>query len=82
MMRALFYRGRHHVRTAPRPADGGLVTVDTIAARIRREDWPVLFLRIVADVEPLQVEVEAVSAMQLYAEQMARAKAEGLGALA
>lgn len=38
MIRGLFYRGRHHVRTAPRPADGGLVTVSTIAARIRREE--------------------------------------------
>lgn len=37
MMRAVFYRGRHHVRTAPRRADGGLVTVSTIAERIRRE---------------------------------------------
>lgn len=37
MMRRLFYRGRHHVHTAPRPADGGLVTVSTIAARMRHE---------------------------------------------
>ncbi|ANU79748.1 hypothetical protein BI023_gp38 [Mycobacterium phage Sneeze] len=39
MIRALFCRGRHHIRTAPRPADGGLVTVDTIVARIRREQF-------------------------------------------
>lgn len=37
MIRALLYRGRHHVDTAPRPADGELVTVSTIAARLRRE---------------------------------------------
>ena len=36
-MRGVFYRGRHHVRTAPRPAHGELVTVSTIAARLRRE---------------------------------------------
>lgn len=37
MIGQLFRRGRHHVRTAPRLADGGLVTVSTVAARVRRE---------------------------------------------
>lgn len=80
MMRALFYRGRHHVRTAPRPADGGLVTVDTIAARIRRENWPVAFLRIVPDVRPLDPMPSI--ALATYGRQLAHAKADGLGVLA
>lgn len=37
MIRALFYRGRHHVHTARRRVDGELVTVTTIAARLRAE---------------------------------------------
>lgn len=37
MMRGLLYVGRHHVRTAPRLEGGELVTVSTVAARLRRE---------------------------------------------
>ena len=90
-MRALFRRGRHHVRTAPRPDDGGLVTVDTIAARIRREqfwafreqEWAKrgsVTIRIVPDVRPF--DLRAVNALEQWSAQMARAKSEGLGVLA
>ena len=37
LLRSVFRTGRHHVRTAPRDRHGDLVTVSTIAARLRRE---------------------------------------------
>lgn len=77
-MRALFYRGRHHIRTAPRPA-GGLVTIDTITARIRRENWPVVFLGI-DDALPW-VDPRPALALAAYVESCQHALPEQLGGL-
>ena len=57
MIRRLFYRGRHHVRTAPRDEWCDLVTSATIASRLDREArlrrmFGTYALRVEPDVRP------------------------------
>ncbi|MCV7226097.1 hypothetical protein [Mycolicibacterium komossense] len=93
LLRAVFHTGRHHVHTARRDDNGALVTVSTIAARIRREAalaWAKtvdgrpyryggMSIAVVPDVERFSPRLENLLA--LYAEGCARALPEQLGAM-
>lgn len=60
-LRVLFYRGRHHQHTAPRP-NAELVTVTTIAARLRSEAREAAhgrsYLTVAPDVDALRADIQ------------------------